>query len=537
MCLAFWLMAACALAADGPNRETLEMLFSMPRPAEPESETAVNDVVPATLQAQGPPTAEPAPPPADPPTQATPPQAAAANNRAAAPADSALVERGRAAFESSCTQCHNAERALGKRKDYSGWLATVRRMANRAGADIPPGEHQAIATYLASVAGTGAGTGAAGDAAAGVTAAAADTSSASFFATISPLWRGGNDVLENPGFFPEAWIGASWQPTGSPVSGRITACISCHTEPGQGSRLEAVEAALRLDVTQWLGCGACERGVRGAVEAGRLIVPFGAFAAQSNPGIYRTVTKPLIYNMGQNVRRFDIGNPVLPMPYSDEGALVNMSMPIGCDWNATIDTYLVNGLRGGSSGIDFFDSRDYVDNNAKPAVGGRATLGTDHLRAGTSIVGGRFNADGSTGVFATDLTYQIWGFDLSAHYEDLIRIQAEYARRDSDRLVLLPGMPVANEQIDGYYVESELRICCQPRIGFLVRIDSQQREALRPPVGSSLASGNFAVDRFTWGFNVTLPGGSLVMINHERWNLPANLENVDVLGIRWAATF
>ncbi|MBP86041.1 MAG: hypothetical protein CMJ64_04885 [Planctomycetaceae bacterium] len=63
----------------------------------------------------------------------------------------------------------------------------------------------------------------------------------------------------------------------------------------------------------------CGRSVEG--EAGRLIVPFGAFSATAHPGANRAVTNPLMFNMGRRV----FGNvgpprqPVLPMPYADEG--------------------------------------------------------------------------------------------------------------------------------------------------------------------------------------------------------------------------
>ena len=35
-------------------------------------------------------------------------------------------------------------------------------------------------------------------------------------------------------------------------------------------------------------------------------------------GAFRTATRPLMYNMGQDVFRTEIGSPILPMPYSDE---------------------------------------------------------------------------------------------------------------------------------------------------------------------------------------------------------------------------
>jgi hypothetical protein len=37
--------------------------------------------------------------------------------------------------------------------------------------------------------------------------------------------------------------------------------------------------------------------------------------------------------------------------------------------------------------------------------------------------------------------------------------------------------------------------------------------------------------------NWTLPGGSLLMVNHEHWFLPGNFRDIDVLGVRWAAAF
>src|SRR5581483_69057 len=85
----------------------------------------------------------------------------------AAPADSgfdrALVARGSAAFQNACTQCHDAERSTSKTKDLAGWRATVRRMAGKSGADVPQGDWEAIATYLASLSAPAAG-GAAGSA-------------------------------------------------------------------------------------------------------------------------------------------------------------------------------------------------------------------------------------------------------------------------------------------------------------------------------------------------------------------------------------
>src|SRR2546430_13978893 len=113
--------------------------------------------------------------------------------------------------------------------------------------------------------------------------------------------------------------------------------------------------------------------MKGNVDAGRFIVPFGAFSAQSDPSLYRTVSTPLIFNMGQRLFNQDLGFPVLPMPYADEGINLNLSLPV-CDCccgkrpiTITTDTYLVNGLEGASSGIDYIQSRDLLDNNNRVA--------------------------------------------------------------------------------------------------------------------------------------------------------------------------
>src|SRR4029077_14119917 len=133
------------------------------------------------------------------------------------------------------------------------------------------------------------------------------------------------------------------------------------------SRVDIVEAAARVDLSEFLD--PCIRGMKGGIDAGRFVVPFGAFAAQTNPGLYRTVSPPLIFNMGQRIFNQDLGFPVLPMPYADEGVNLNLAVTL-CDWctgpiTATLDSYLVNGLEGSGSGLDFLQSRDLWDNNAR----------------------------------------------------------------------------------------------------------------------------------------------------------------------------
>jgi mono/diheme cytochrome c family protein len=455
--------------------------------------------------------------------------------------DPAVVSAGEAAFSRRCTQCHDAARALELTKDLPGWRATVQRMASRRGADIPAEDIEPIAVYLASrgVSDSAAAPGATAEPSSG------ETSSFSGFATLSPLWRGGNANadIQNPGFFPDVWVGGSWQ--GKVVSARVTACSACHgfnEDAGLLQRVELVEAVARADLSKWLD--RCCSGLKGGIEAGRFIVPFGAFSAQVNPSLYRTVSKPVIFNMGQRVYDNDLGEPVLPLPYSDEGVNVNFELPLAelstGSLTATLDAYLVNGLVGTDDGLEFYRSRDLLDNNRRPGGGGRLTLGGPNVRAGASITSGRFNEPGAPeNAFLDGLAYHIYGFDVQARHGDLLRLQFEYARRRSER-TRRPGggdFMVFDEQVHGLYVEGEVRPwehCC---MSLLARYDWLGRRGLEPPQASALPTGDFTMQRFTWGVNFKLWRQSLLMLNHEIWYVPQPLEDLHVLGVRYAITF
>jgi hypothetical protein len=462
--------------------------------------------------------------------------------------DPAVVSAGMAAFERSCTKCHDAARSLDRTKDLAGWRATVKRMAGKRGAEIASGDIEPIAVYLASRTAAPSGTAAEkettgapeGTAEKEKAPAAPITESLSTFATLSPQWRGGNNHLQNPDFGPLAWVGASWQ--GKMISVRATLCITCHgvQEPGLISRVEPVEAAVRLDLSEFLDPH--WHGMKGSIDAGRFIVPFGAFSAQTDPSVYRTVSTPLIFNMGQRLFNQDLGFPVLPMPFADEGIDFNLSVPLrDCGTGpitATLDGYLINGLAGSSNGIDFFQSRDLLDNNVRVAGGGRLTVGDPYVRAGASVMSGRFD-DPNAASAPTALHYTIFGFDLQARYKRLFRCQIEYARRTSDRFGILGnGSEVFREAVAGYYIEAEARPWEKCRVSALARYDYQRRSSPLPPSGSSLPTGSFDVERITLGVNIELWHQSLLMIDFERWLVPELAHpTADVFGIRYTVTF
>lgn len=474
--------------------------------------------------------------------------AGAGNTGRNQPFDQAVVASGQAAFERSCTKCHDAARSLERTKDLAGWRTTVRRMAGKRDANIPESEIEPISVYLASRTSGGNG-GAAGGAGTTGTAGAASpasdvASSIATFATVSPLWRGGNNELQNNGFGALAWIGASWQ--GKIVSVRATACVSCHgvKEPGQISRIEPAEVAVHVDLSTYFDKHC--KGMKGSVDAGRFIVPFGAFSALSDPSLYRTVSTPLIFNMGQRLFDNELGFPVLPMPYADEGINLNISTPCLFDCGTgpvtmTADGYLINGLEGTTNGIDFYQSRDLYDNNNRVAGGTRVTIGDPYVRAGASFNTGRYDEPNIPGQ-PQGLYYTIYGFDVQAKYKRLFRAVFEYARRDNDRFGILPAgtTPIFfSEGVYGYYAEAEVRPCGEKsRVSLLTRYDWQSRSGPLPPSGSSLAETHIHVERLTFGVNIELWHQSLFMVNYERWLTPVpNHRTSDIFGIRYTITF
>jgi mono/diheme cytochrome c family protein len=427
--------------------------------------------------------------------------------------DQGTVAGGQAAFVRSCTACHDAQRALSKSKSYAGWLTTVQRMAAKDGADIRSSDVVPIATYLASVSGAAGPSTAGGEEAGGW----------SFGTTVSLLHRSASDEypVENPGFFPNVWVTASYQSTG-PWRATVTACTSCHARDngaGNAFSLELVEGSATLDLRHLFHGCRCDDGREMLLKAGRFIVPFGAFAAMSHPGIYRTVTNPLMFNMGRRV--FVPGSPpqqpVLPQPFADEGIDFIYRTPIHENLTFTLDLYAVNGLQG--TGPDIFNrSRAYFDNNEEPSGGARITLGGDFFRLGASVLSGNL-ADQDL----PPVHYTLAGADATCQITDRLRFYFEYAMRRQDS-VFAPG---TEEIAYGIVTELELRVWDHPNISLLVRYDTLEHR--------NQTFGDSSLQRVTSGLNIALPGGSLLMINHERW-MPASRDDVDLFGVRWVVS-
>jgi hypothetical protein len=231
------------------------------------------------------------------------------------------------------------------------------------------------------------------------------------------------------------------------------------------------------------------------------------------------------------------------MPYASTGIDFNLDAPLGdCGTGpitASVDGYLNNGLAGSSSGIDWLESRDLLDNNNRAAYGGRVSVGDPYIRAGASYMTGRFDAPNDPSVpNGVPLNYRIYGFDVQAHYKRLFRFQFEYARRDSDRAgALANGIGVFSERVDGYYMEAEVRPWEECRVSLLARQDFLRTSSPLPPPGSTLPTGTYNVERFTVGINIELWQQSLLMFDYELWLIPELSHMANVFGFRYTVTF
>lgn len=146
----------------------------------------------------------------------------------------------------------------------------------------------------------------------------------------------------------------------------------------------------------------------------------------SHPGVYRTVSNPLMFNMGRRVGVTGPLQPVLPAPYADEGINLHTRTSLSTNLTTTLGLYAVNGLQG--TDPTFFNaSRSYRDNNRQPAFGGHATLKHDFFTIGASLAEGNLADDGFPSAH-----YKLVGGDLTARYEELWRLYFEYAMREDE---------------------------------------------------------------------------------------------------------
>jgi hypothetical protein len=167
-------------------------------------------------------------------------------------------------------------------------------------------------------------------------------------------------------------------------------------------------------------------------RVGRFTPSFGEFPLRHDPANHRTSDKPLPYDMGRMLRLREWNMSVLPAPWVDNGIEIGGTHFFGGLSQIDYAVYAVMGPKGAADAVDFdfILSRSpaayYVDNNSRPALGGRlaATVGLGSktsLSLGGSAMGGTYDP-------ANDLWFVLLGADLVARFETVF-LRAEYLIR------------------------------------------------------------------------------------------------------------
>ncbi|MBL8613534.1 MAG: hypothetical protein JNL38_39715 [Myxococcales bacterium] len=168
------------------------------------------------------------------------------------------------------------------------------------------------------------------------------------------------------------------------------------------------------------------------VRVGRFSPSFGAFNLRHDPANHRLADKPLPYDMGRMLRMREWNLGVMPSPFPDNGVEVNGTHWFGDVAQLDYALYGVSGFKGNAKGtdLDFTLSRSpqayYVDNNARPAGGGRVSL-LLKLGEATDV---SLGASGLAGTWDPDnrRLYVIAGSDLTVRH-DKTTLRAEYLLR------------------------------------------------------------------------------------------------------------
>ncbi len=222
-------------------------------------------------------------------------------------------------------------------------------------------------------------------------------------------------------------------------------------------------------------------------RVGRFTPSFGSFPLRHDPANHRTSDKPLPYDMGRMVRLREWNEGILPAPWVDNGVEIGGVHFVGEKVQLGYAAFAIGGPRGDSDGFDFdftqsrSPERYYVDNNSRPAVGGRVTgsfeLGeTTTLAVGASVMAGHYDPKARLGFFigGVDAVLQLDRVVVRAEY--LLR-WTEFALGDDPRSRFKYGPDstgrIADSYLkDGFYTEVEVPV---RRLELVGRVDGLRR--------------------------------------------------------------
>jgi hypothetical protein len=260
------------------------------------------------------------------------------------------------------------------------------------------------------------------------------------------------------------------------------------------------------------------------VQVGRLPIPFGEYSNRVDPSGHKTVSAPLIYDMGRMAfgEKSAMNLGVIPLPYTDTGVMAYGQFFLMESLQVWYGAYGTAGFRGGND-LDFIATRSiyYTDNNRVPAGGGRVVMTyaseggslLGDVSVGASATAGRYDRDAQLG-------YLAWGADASMML-GRITLRGEYATRETD---LDPKASYPYALIDpwisksGWYGEVEFPVLPLDRwVSGALRYDELRRQGT-PLSTSSQLSADSTIKRYTAGLFI-IPAPSLYLkVGYEYWS-------------------
>ncbi len=284
-------------------------------------------------------------------------------------------------------------------------------------------------------------------------------------------------------------------------SGRI--CFGCHG-------LEVDRAHIDFTPSQYFN-----------IQAGRVGVPFGEFSVRYDPTSHRSVSKPLIYEMGRmpyyGRGGFNLG--VVPTPYVDTGLVLYGQLWFGDNVQLWYGAYAVGGFKGNND-IEWVSMRTpyYLDNNRWPSFGGRTVL----TFSGTGKVFRDFSLgfSGMHGKYDPEATrrYTALGADASLRVGPLtLRSEAAMIRLEIDRDAAGYKYQIIDPFIDkgGIYVEAEHPL--GSHLILLYRFELFRRVGVPMPGSLEALSTDSRVYRYTQALQILLGDSVFLKASYEYW--------------------
>jgi hypothetical protein len=259
-------------------------------------------------------------------------------------------------------------------------------------------------------------------------------------------------------------------------------------------------------------------------RAGRFSPSFGAFNLRHDPANHRTSDKPLPYDMGRMLRMRQWNFGVLPSPFPDNGVEVDGTGWAGSSLQLDYAVYAVSGFKSEAKPLDFdfklsrSPQAYYVENNARPTVGGRLALTlklgeTSDATLGASAMHGTYDPD-------NDFAYEILGTDLTMRF-DKTSIRLEYLGRrqqfdTSDKTVFKYVVPDKNgDFFMKHGVLAEVEQALTPELDLIGRIDGLYR--VGNVEAASELSRRSSVFRYTLGTAYAIERGLRLKFSTELW--------------------